>query len=802
MTFAKGVPLFALGLVLLSSPALVYAQVRPTSVVDQTDQPLPGATVSLLRAEVVVATSTTDTAGLVTFPQALPGDVLQVSLPGFESVSVPWTLGARLVLRLARKAEETVVTPERSAIAAPNAATLGTTVSGETVARMPSSAQMKAKESLPLLPSVIRGPDGLLHLGGAMAHDTPVVLDGFSVSDPATGLSSLNLPFEMVRDVSALRDPMTVSYGGLLGGVVAMESLPGSDTWRFGVQGVVPRPRFESPGLGRIEGVFPRVYASGSADEGRIRYATAAEFDYERFSVPGVTRGRGPDSVERALTWFGRLDRRWNPRHSTTIEGVLFPSHSGSLGLSPRRTPAATLDLAAKDSFIGVAHRIVSSTGTVVSWRFSALMHSVRATPNGSGEAISTPLGWQGNWFVTADRAASRLTTSLSWDRAQTFGGRVHELGLLGEVSSRRLRGHIEDGPVRVEDGEGRLVRQVEFGPRAAISSEDVPLAVAARDLWHVTSGLTLEGGVRVDHTRYGGATTSARTGLSLALDSSETTVLKAGYGTFTGTLPLAVPAFRTYPVRIDRSFDRSSGAATEIHMQPTVDALRAPHATAAVVSVERRIAPGLVAQIGFTDRRSSRIATLVVPSESGPLAVKSTGTGRYREAQVAAQKTWTGGQQAFASYVLSSTAGELNEFTVLLRGLDAPLLQPGGYFRQAADARHRVVAWGSVNMPKRVVISPAMEWHTGFRYSAVDTQSRYVGTPNAHAFPPFLAVDMVVYKTVTVKQRTADLGVQLFNVTKHANPRDVYPVAGEPSFGRFTNSIGRVLRGYMLVKW
>ena len=50
-----------------------------------------------------------------------------------------------------------------------------------------------------------------MRLGGARAYETPLLLDGFNVTDPATGTSSLNLPFEAVRGVDALRDPMAVS---------------------------------------------------------------------------------------------------------------------------------------------------------------------------------------------------------------------------------------------------------------------------------------------------------------------------------------------------------------------------------------------------------------------------------------------------------------------------------------------------------------------------------------------------------------------------------------------------------------
>src|SRR4029077_19573854 len=129
----------------------------------------------------------------------------------------------RITLAIARATETTVVTAPLIAPSSPTVPLLGSTLTATTVARLPSSG-MKARESLPLLPSVVRGPDGLLQLGGAWAHDTPLFVAGFNITDPATGISSLNLPFEAVRGVDVLRDPMSVTYGGLLGGVSKMES--------------------------------------------------------------------------------------------------------------------------------------------------------------------------------------------------------------------------------------------------------------------------------------------------------------------------------------------------------------------------------------------------------------------------------------------------------------------------------------------------------------------------------------------------------------------------------------------------
>jgi hypothetical protein len=99
-------------------------------------------------------------------------------------------------------------------------------------------------------------------------------------------------------------------------------------------------------------------------------------------------------------------------------------------------------------------------------------------------------------------------------------------------------------------------------------------------------------------------------------------------------------------------------------------------------------------------------------------------------------------------------------------------------------------------------VVSPVVEWRSGFPYSVVDARYFYIGTPNSQSYPTFFSADMVVYKTFTIHDRSADFGLQIFNVTNQFNPRDVYPVSGAPRFGEFTNSVGPIIRGYMLLKW
>src|SRR5262249_32609063 len=149
--------------------------------------------------------------------------------------------------------------------------------------------------------------------------------------------------------------------------------------------------------------------------------------------------------------------------------------------------------------------------------------------------------------------------------------------------------------------------------------------------------------GVRVDSSPQDAAVPSARVGIRYGLDTSGKTVLRSGIGRFVGTVPLAAAAFDEYPARTDQFFSADSGeVARELVFKPSRGELHLPRARAVVVGLERALADRLDGQIVFTDRQSSRLTTLDVPVDGGPLRVDSTGSGRYRELQLSVRRTWT----------------------------------------------------------------------------------------------------------------------------------------------------------------
>ena len=371
--------------------------------------------------------------------------------------------------------------------------------------------------------------------------------------------------------------------------------------------------------------------------------------------MPDVTQGSGPNIVEKSGSAFGRIDIELSGRHQLTLHGLIFPSATDAQGLSPRRTEEASPNVSAEDLFAGLTTRSVFGASTLLTMRAGVLSHDSRMRPGGSGLSRLSPDGWRDNWFARVTPASIRYSLSATLERSVATGVGTHDLTGVASIRPRRLRGSVTEEPVLVENERGDLVRSVRFGLPSSLSAHDLPYELALRDVWRVNGRLQIDGGIRVDGINRYGVLPSGRVGFRYALDDAGATVIKGGVGNFVGKIPLALPAFAGYPVRTESMIDEATGRDTTNVFQPTVDRLRLPHARAVTFQLERQVAPGLDAQVGFTRRRSSRLATLDVPLEGGPLALRSIGISTYREFQVSMRRTFPKQQQLFVSYVWSS---------------------------------------------------------------------------------------------------------------------------------------------------
>ena len=64
--------------------------------------------------------------------------------------------------------------------------------------RLPLPAE-QALEVLPIFPGVVRGPNGLINIGGALPTDSAYLLNGADMIDTYSGAYNLNVPLEAVQ---------------------------------------------------------------------------------------------------------------------------------------------------------------------------------------------------------------------------------------------------------------------------------------------------------------------------------------------------------------------------------------------------------------------------------------------------------------------------------------------------------------------------------------------------------------------------------------------------------------------------
>ena len=787
---------------LLIGSVIVDAQQHGV-VVDQTGLPLPGARVELRRSGQIFATVYTGLDGGFDLADAQPSDFIDISLDGFEAAHIEGAGSVqRVVLALAHATETTEVVASVLTSAGAAMEHLGSTMTAPLAQRLPAP-RPRILQSLPLLPAVVRGRDGLLRIGGTRPHESTLWIDGFDVTDPISGTSSLDLPVESVRGMAVLREPVSAEFRDVLGSAASIETTAGSDRWRGGVQGFIPRPRLSRLGLGRIEAFFPRAYAGGRI--GIARFFASTEFNFERVPVAGVTGESGsPNIGTTGVTSFGRFDLQPSTRHSLTVEGLLAPAKTTAAGLSSLRPEGTVPDVDVNDAFGGITDRLVLTPHDLLTVRFGVERHRTSLAAGGSGPALLTPEGWRQNWFSAVDVTGVRESLNATWQHDGIQRAGSHSFSINAGARHRSMRGTLVDQPIRILDEEGHLVRAIDFTAATALEPSDVTGGVGLRDLWDVTTRLQVDLGVRLDG---GGSSEWAvpgpRAGVRYLLDAQGRTTIRGSIGRYVGRAPLGAKAFAHFPARLKTTYDLVTHAALfAFDYQPAVAPLPLPRADAVAIEIEHHLSPTVELQAAVRQRNGSHLPTVIVPEESGTVWLSGTGESRYRELQLSGRKTWTNASQFFVSYVRSSSIGEVNDFGSLFTNLDAPLLEPAGRAPIGSDVPHRLRAWATVSLPDRIVLSPAVDWRTGFPFSALNIYQQYAEPPNSERYPPYFSLDLTAFKTFDVFGRNMDLGLQFFNLTGHANPRDVVTVVDSPRYREFADTFGITLAGYMQVRW
>src|SRR5438477_4817646 len=206
-------------LLLLLSLTAFAQQSRPNATVrvttsDETDKAVAAVQVQVKRAGAVIATATTNEKGEAEFLNLAPGTYeVVVSKDGFETLTQPdvavtasapteikFTLVPKIQLKEAIEVQGKAATPVEQG-ASPAAE-----LQRAQVKEMPNKPATVA-DTLPLIPGVVRSPDGEIKISGQGEHRSALVVNKADVTHPATGQFGVTVPVDSVETISVFKTP-------------------------------------------------------------------------------------------------------------------------------------------------------------------------------------------------------------------------------------------------------------------------------------------------------------------------------------------------------------------------------------------------------------------------------------------------------------------------------------------------------------------------------------------------------------------------------------------------------------------
>jgi len=775
---------------------------------DGTRSLVPGATVSLTGPG-AMQQAIADEHAVCRFSGLAPGryqvDAVAPGLSGSNTVVVSQSgvTEVSVELRVALVKESVTVT-DSSDRADSTDPSEQTTVAKSTILNSPNKDD-RIDSVLPLIPGVVRGPDGLINMKGARGSQSGALINSANVTDPVTGNQAMTLPIDVVQSVTVVSNPYDPEYGRLTGAVSSVETTTGNyDGFHASVQNLLVRPRRRDGDFIGIESWTPRLTFTGPLVKHKVAFTQSFEYRFVRtpvYSLPQLTR----DMKFEGLTSFTQIDANLTSRQTLTASFTLYPQKLNYLGLNTFTPQPSTPDLHQRGFMASIQHRdAIGSDGLLVS-QFSFKRFDADVTANSTDPYQLLVETTAGGYFDLQRRRSDRV----EWQETFQFGVRnwlgSHQLKVGTDYAHSSYDGHVDLLPVSIVGVDGVPVQSIEFGPASQFHVGENAIAWFIGDKWQPLQRLTVDLGLRFDHDSITGTTHPApRAGFALMLTKDQKTVLKGGAGLFYDRVPLNTASFPFLPGRTVTTFDAGGNilSSTE-YINALPSGLHNPRSTSWNVELDREVTSALVVRGSYQQRRTTRDFVLDPDAPLGILSLSNHGTSTYHEAQLTAQYKLRRAT-INASYVRSKAYGDLNDFNQFFGNNAVAVIERDERGRLAFDAPNRFLAWGEWNAPFKLTLLPVLDVHTGFPWSPVDQDRDFVGPRDSQRYPPFTSFDLQVTRQVRLpiprEHLKARVGFSVFNLFNQFNPRDVQADVDSLRYAALFNGVGRMFRGKFTV--
>lgn len=787
-------------LTLLLSPGLQQSTGRiavTVTTLEGTVQ-MPGVQVELRAAgdATVIAKTATDAGGHLEFPDISPGRyIVATAHPGFlAKESAPFDVKANEVSRVLLDIQLTFTPPavEVRAGTAPTDSVQPVSISDMVSGSVMDLAPLPGddfRSLMPLLPGVVRGPDGRLRVKGGNPTQGAIQISSTSLNDPSSGDFNLEVPGQSIESVEVLANPFAAEFGRFSTSITQIRTRRGSDFWQIKPGNLIPRinASFE------IRAFEPQLSIRGPLL--RDRLFVSQDFQFRHVTTEVNTPTDQPDMRLRSFDSFTRLDGIVSSRHLIGAKIIAFPREIRRATMNSFRPAGTTQTFNQSGVSASVTDRFAINNDVILDSTLAGRWFEIEARGDGDGPMVYAPTTQSGRFFNDQEREVStfQLVETLSLTR-HWHGDHVLKFGVDYERS--HFDGTSVSQPIEVRRLDGSLAERTTFFGSTLQQISGYEFAMYGQDRWRFGDRLTFEGGVRLDRDSVTKRTNvSPRAGMAIAVQPDGRAILRGGYGRFVQRTPFNVEAFPMYESRqVTRFANENTSIGLPVIYTNRLDSdFHTARAHVGNVEWNQRFTRRYLLKLAFLHRNGGHEPILTLRPEASELLLSSEGESKYREFE--ATTRYLGGERRdiTVSYVWAKGTADLNDYDQYFGNVRNPILRQNEYGLMPTDVRHRILVRGTIGFPGGWDFLPVFEWRSGFPWTAVDEFQDFVDPRNRTGrLPTVHTLDFSLSRPWRIKKKNVRLGVKLYNVFGRSAERDVQQNITAPDYGEFYNPIER----------
>ena len=525
----------------------------------------------------------------------------------------------------------------------------------------------------------------------------------------------------------------------------------------------------------------------------RLNFLEEITYEFRRDPIHGLSWPYNETYTHSFLS-FSEFQYTVSPKHMLMFYVNFFPTTNLYANIDTLIPQIASVDYHRRGASLGVSDAYQFDSGTVLNTVVRYTYSFSNAFGQGNANMLITPSGYGGNYFNAWWRNAHQVELlPMVQLPARSWHGN-HEVKFGVDVLNRSYSSRNVSDPIEIRALDGSTVSEY------------------AEDQWNLASGLSLNFGARsTTQSTSRRFAFAPRGGLAYSLPGGKT-VVRGGVGLIFGHVPLLASDLGDTQTRTV-AFSAFAGpyANQKFTLQNTYlpagmnsagadDPGNSPRTVTWNVALESELRRNLSVRLTYYETHTTDlfIVNPILPAPgtngSGMLAMQNTGTANYRQAQISARYRPGERAEVNVSYAWSQARGDLNSLSDTFIPFAAPVLHPNLYGIQPSDVPSRLLMWGFLRVPWKIILSPIADIHSGFPYSNVNEMQSYVGVPNTNRFPVYFSLDARVYRDFAIHMPFGDrskttmirLGVSSLDATNRHNPHDVFNNSASPIWGQF----------------